>query len=33
MVFSFSLNYLRIGSLVLLLHGITDIFINLSKAF
>lgn len=31
-VFSFSFNYLRIGSLVLLLHGITDIFINLSKA-
>eukprot|EP00435_Cladocopium_sp_Y103_P003129 s62_g1.t1 len=31
-LFSFGLNYLRVGSLVLLLHGITDIFINLSKA-
>jgi ceramide synthetase len=32
-VISYMLNYVRIGSLVLLLHGCTDIFIYLSKAF
>lgn len=30
--FSYFLNYVRIGSLVLLLHGATDVFIYLSKA-
>eukprot|EP00440_Ansanella_granifera_P038929 gb/GFBE01042235.1/.p1 GENE.gb/GFBE01042235.1/~~gb/GFBE01042235.1/.p1 ORF type:complete len:147 (+),score=29.81 gb/GFBE01042235.1/:1-441(+) len=30
--FSYLLNYVRLGSLVLLLHGATDIFIYLSKA-
>lgn len=32
-VISYLLNYVRIGSLVLLLHGCTDIFIYASKAF
>jgi hypothetical protein len=32
-VISYFLNYVRIGSLVLLLHGCTDIFIYASKAF
>lgn len=31
--FSYFLNYVRIGSVVLLLHGATDIFIYLSKIF
>mmetsp|Transcript_60391 Transcript_60391/g.141365 ORF Transcript_60391/g.141365 Transcript_60391/m.141365 type:complete len:330 (+) Transcript_60391:97-1086(+) len=31
-VFSYGLSYIRIGSLVLLLHGVTDIFVYLSKA-
>jgi hypothetical protein len=30
--FSYLLNYTRVGSLVLLLHGVTDIFVYLSKA-
>jgi len=30
--FSFVLNYVRLGSLVLLLHGATDVFIYFSKA-
>lgn len=30
--FSYILNYVRVGSLVLLLHGATDVFIYLSKA-